>query len=176
MYSNKVMTNKQSIDNTRTTRTRPAHLVILIVIIITRSKCNANNASIDRTSNDNSTHISRGNYGGPEEWGSEVTAGLTAFYSQLFTSSNPHADRCSKPLPWDPLSSPYTLANKTSVLRESIFFVIIDNNDDSNDTTTTTTTPNNDNNSDDNHNTYYYYYYYLKHSKSASRSVVKKNR
>ena len=28
------------------------------------------------------------------------------FYSQVFTCSDPHADRCSNPLPWDPLSSP----------------------------------------------------------------------
>ena len=26
--------------------------------------------------------------------------------SQFFTCSSPYADRCSKPLPWDPLSSP----------------------------------------------------------------------
>ena len=29
------------------------------------------------------------------------------FYSQFFTCSNPHVDRCSNPLPWDPLRSPY---------------------------------------------------------------------
>ena len=28
------------------------------------------------------------------------------FCFNLFTCSNPHVDRCSNPLPWDPLSSP----------------------------------------------------------------------
>ena len=29
-------------------------------------------------------------------------------FTQFFTCSNPHVDRCSNPLPWDPLSSPPT--------------------------------------------------------------------
>ena len=51
---------------------------------------------------------SRGNYGGPKEWGSQVTTGLIAFefYSQFFTCSSPHVDRCSNPRPWDPLGTP----------------------------------------------------------------------
>ena len=32
-----------------------------------------------------------------------VTTGLIVFYSRLLTCSNPHVDRCSDPLPWDPL-------------------------------------------------------------------------
>ena len=35
-----------------------------------------------------------------------VTTGLIVFYSQLFTCSNLHVDRCSDSLPWDALSSP----------------------------------------------------------------------
>ena len=35
-----------------------------------------------------------------------VTTGLTVLCSQLFACSNPRVDRCSNPLPWDPLSSP----------------------------------------------------------------------
>ena len=32
--------------------------------------------------------------------------------SQLFTSSNPHVDRCSSPLPWDPLRSPQSRSTR----------------------------------------------------------------
>ena len=35
-----------------------------------------------------------------------MTTGLIAFCSQFFARANPHVDRCSNPLPWDPLSSP----------------------------------------------------------------------
>ena len=44
-----------------------------------------------------------GTNGGPEEWGLQVAAGLIVFRPQFFTCSNPHVDRCSNPLPWDPL-------------------------------------------------------------------------
>ena len=47
-----------------------------------------------------------GTEGVPRNGGSLVKACLIAFYSQFFTCSNPHVDRCSNPLPWDPLSSP----------------------------------------------------------------------
>ena len=53
--------------------------------------------------------VSRGNYGGSKEWESWVTTGLIVVYSQFFTCSNPHVDRCSNPLPWDPLSSPWSV-------------------------------------------------------------------
>ena len=45
----------------------------------------------------------KANSGGPKEWGSQVTPGLIAFCSQFFTCSSPHVDRCSNPLPGDPL-------------------------------------------------------------------------
>ena len=51
-------------------------------------------------------HQSKGDSGGPKEWGSQVTTGLIAIYSQFLTCSDPHIDRCSDPLPLDPLSSP----------------------------------------------------------------------
>ena len=35
-----------------------------------------------------------------------VTAGVIVCCSQFVSSSNHHVDRCSNPLPWDPLSSP----------------------------------------------------------------------
>ena len=35
-----------------------------------------------------------------------VTTGMMVFYYRFFACSNPHVNRCSKPLPWDPLSSP----------------------------------------------------------------------
>ena len=34
-----------------------------------------------------------GTEGGPKEWGSQVTTGLIALYSQFFTCSNAHVDR-----------------------------------------------------------------------------------
>ena len=34
-----------------------------------------------------------------------MTPGLLAFDSRSFTCLSPHVDRCSKPLPWDPLGS-----------------------------------------------------------------------
>ena len=34
------------------------------------------------------------------------------FYSQFFTGSNPHVDRCSDSLQWDPFSSPQILAHR----------------------------------------------------------------
>ena len=33
------------------------------------------------------------------------------FYAQFSTCSNPHADPCSNPIPWDPLGSPYMKCN-----------------------------------------------------------------
>ena len=45
---------------------------------------------------------SRGNEGGPKEWGSYVATGLIVLCSQFFACSNPRVDRCSN-LPWDPL-------------------------------------------------------------------------
>ena len=45
----------------------------------------------------------KSNQGGPR------TTGLILFCFQLFTGSNPHVDRRSNPLPWDPLRSPQTL-------------------------------------------------------------------
>ena len=36
------------------------------------------------------------------------------FYSQFFTSSSPHVDRCSNLLPSDPLSSPVNLVRRAS--------------------------------------------------------------
>ena len=52
-------------------------------------------------------NLLEGTSGGPKEWESQVTTGLIAFYSQLFTCSTARVDRWSNPLPWDPLSSPY---------------------------------------------------------------------
>ena len=43
---------------------------------------------------------SRGNQGGPKEWGSQVTTGLIVFYSRFVACSDPHVDRCSDPLPF----------------------------------------------------------------------------
>ena len=39
------------------------------------------------------------------------------FYSRLCTCSNPHVDRCSNPLPWDPLSSPQIHARALCAVR-----------------------------------------------------------
>ena len=39
------------------------------------------------------------------------------FHSQFFTCSNPHVDRCSNPLPWDPLSSPQSAGVCAGVCR-----------------------------------------------------------
>ena len=36
--------------------------------------------------------------------GMGVVSVLTVFCSQFVSCSNPHVDRCSNPLPWDPLS------------------------------------------------------------------------
>ena len=36
----------------------------------------------------------------------EATTGLIVFYPRFFARSIPHVDRCSNPLPWDPLRSP----------------------------------------------------------------------
>ena len=36
----------------------------------------------------------------------QVAAGLIAFCSRFFTCPSPRVDRCSNPLPWDPLSPP----------------------------------------------------------------------
>ena len=52
---------------------------------------------------------SRGNYGCPKEWGSQVTTGSIVLYSQFFACSSPPVDRCSNPSPWDPLISPYNM-------------------------------------------------------------------
>ena len=61
-----------------------------------------------------------------------VTTGLIVFYSQLLTCSNPHVDRCSNPLPWDPLSSPQRAGSpKVEITMRN------------NNTTTTTTNNNN---------------------------------
>ena len=35
-----------------------------------------------------------------------ATSGLAVRSCNLLTCSNPHVDRCSNPLPWDPLTSP----------------------------------------------------------------------
>ena len=47
-----------------------------------------------------------GTEGVPRNGGLEVTTGLNVFYSQVFACPNPYVDRCSNPLPWDPLGSP----------------------------------------------------------------------
>ena len=49
---------------------------------------------------------SRGNQGGPKEWGSYEATGLTVFALQFLTCSSPHVDRFPSPLPCDPLTSP----------------------------------------------------------------------
>ena len=53
------------------------------------------------------------------------TAGLIVFYSRFFTCSNPHADRCSTPLPWDPLGSPWiSVAPETgNILFETVLWL-----------------------------------------------------
>ena len=69
-------------------------IIIIIVIIIIMGILRFKNCP------------SRGNQGGPKEWGLRVTTGLIAFLSRLFVCSNPRVERCSNPLPWDPLGSP----------------------------------------------------------------------
>ena len=48
-----------------------------------------------------------------------ATTGLIAFCSPLCTCSNPHVDRCSNPLPWDPLTSPYKHADEAVDCQDS---------------------------------------------------------
>ena len=43
---------------------------------------------------------------GPRGMGVVSNSWLIVFFSQFFTCSKSHVDRCSNPLPWDTLSSP----------------------------------------------------------------------
>ena len=52
--------------------------------------------------------VLEGTKGLPRNGGSEATTGLIVFDLPSLTRSDTHVDRCSDPLPWDPLSSPYT--------------------------------------------------------------------
>ena len=47
--------------------------------------------------------------GGPKEWGVVGNSWFGCVLTQFLTCSNPHVDRCSNPLPWDPLTSPYNV-------------------------------------------------------------------
>ena len=54
--------------------------------------------------------ILEGAEGVPRNGGSQVATGLHVFYSQRFTSEH-LVERCSIPLPWDPLSFPLNLVS-----------------------------------------------------------------
>ena len=42
------------------------------------------------------------------------------FYSQFFTCSNPHVDRCSNPRPWDSLNSPQSDVLRAAALKPAL--------------------------------------------------------
>ena len=87
------------------------------------------NSSTAGATGDQSVLALEGTQGVPRNGGREqqlaLRAGLLVFYSQLFACSNPHVDRCSNPLPWDPLSSPQTHISLLPLPEQSEGFVYI---------------------------------------------------